>query len=353
MGDVFDSNTNKTFFTTFSDFGPKFEGQTALEIVLLSVIFICGLTGNILVILSTAMFKHMRSTSNLLLCYQSVADLCLAIFPIPITMTRITSHWTLGDVTCRIYMYLFFITGCLTLLCMCSLAIDRYLSICRPQTYNFLKIHPYWSAVLLLCISVFLNYNNLLDWRELTARSLGRNVTFCGREWVKEPKSTLSNLLFTIMFFFSPLCIVFLMHAVVWNHVRQSARRIANVRTSLGTEGTSRGSVQASVPSTTRAAQTKLLQMLIMSVILFVLMFTPFVVVDFIIMYGGGFGDSNHRAWMFTTILALANCFVNPILIYLFNVKYRACFKAVLHFRYKPPNRSLETETVISASVRQ
>ncbi|RUS84868.1 hypothetical protein EGW08_007337, partial [Elysia chlorotica] len=118
------------------------------------------------------------------------------------------------------------------------------------------------------------------------------------------------------------------MHAVVWNHVRQSARRVANV--SMRSEAAaSRSGEQGHRPaSSTRSAQSRLLQMLVLSVLLFLLMFSPYVVVDFIILYGGGLGAASHRAWMFTTILALSNCFVNPILIHVFNVKYRACFKA-------------------------
>ena len=89
---------------------------------------------NLQVILSTVLFKHMRATSNLLLCYQSAADFCLALHPLPIMVTRVTSHWVLGDLLCRSYMYTFFITGC-------EFTIIMFLRdlFCRSYMYTFFK----------------------------------------------------------------------------------------------------------------------------------------------------------------------------------------------------------------------
>ena len=72
--------------------------------VIFGVIVVCGLIGNMLVIIVVLENKQMRNTTNLLIINLALADLVFIIICVPFTAFVYASpNWSLGLVWCKIY----------------------------------------------------------------------------------------------------------------------------------------------------------------------------------------------------------------------------------------------------------
>lgn len=57
------------------------------------------------IIVSTLMYRHMRTTSNVIMSIQATCDLALCCTIPLIIVVRITRHWSLGNVACKVWMF--------------------------------------------------------------------------------------------------------------------------------------------------------------------------------------------------------------------------------------------------------
>lgn len=73
-------------------------------IVIYSVIFICDITGNSLVVAVIVMEKRMKSFTNWMLLNLAIADLAVGLFCIPLEIPlELTHEWLYGSFFCKIF----------------------------------------------------------------------------------------------------------------------------------------------------------------------------------------------------------------------------------------------------------
>ena len=81
--------------------------QTAVLLVVYSIILFLSLTGNFLVIVTLLRNRRMRTTTNILLLNLSISDILLAVFCVPFTLTGfILRDFIFGSWACKVIPYL-------------------------------------------------------------------------------------------------------------------------------------------------------------------------------------------------------------------------------------------------------
>ncbi|XP_029945205.1 growth hormone secretagogue receptor type 1-like [Salarias fasciatus] len=110
-----------------------------IELVCVTVIYIplmlCGLIGNILTILVVVLRPHMRSSTYLYLSSMAVSDLLiLLLLPLDLYKLWRPRPWPLGDLACKLTMFLSECCTFCTILHITFLSLERYLAVCWPIT---------------------------------------------------------------------------------------------------------------------------------------------------------------------------------------------------------------------------
>lgn len=120
-----------------------FQGGTPLNyytIPLLAVItvactllFLVGVTGNVMTILVVSKYRDMRTTTNLYLCSMAVSDL-LIFLCMPLDLYRMWRYrpWQFGDALCKLFQFVSESCTYSTILSITALSVERYLAICFP-----------------------------------------------------------------------------------------------------------------------------------------------------------------------------------------------------------------------------
>ncbi|XP_028654865.1 growth hormone secretagogue receptor type 1-like [Erpetoichthys calabaricus] len=97
------------------------------------LLFLVGLTGNILTILIVLLNKDMRSTTNLYLSSMALSDLFIFLL-MPIDLYKLWKYrpWNFGDFICKLFQ---FMSECCTyssILHITALSMERYFAVCFP-----------------------------------------------------------------------------------------------------------------------------------------------------------------------------------------------------------------------------
>ncbi|XP_039972409.1 growth hormone secretagogue receptor type 1-like [Xiphias gladius] len=110
-----------------------------IELVCVTAIYIplmiFGLFGNILTILVVWLRPHMRSSTYLYLSSMAVSDLLiLLLLPLDLYKLWRPRPWPLGDLACKLTMFLSECCTFCTILHITFLSLERYLAVCWPIT---------------------------------------------------------------------------------------------------------------------------------------------------------------------------------------------------------------------------
>ncbi|XP_065558801.1 QRFP-like peptide receptor isoform X2 [Artemia franciscana] len=96
-------------------------------------VFILGLFGNILIIITVSKYRRMKSVTNLFLVSLSSADLLVITICVPLKLVKLYSFsWTLGLFLCKFIHYLQMYSAICSVLTLTALSLERYYAILHP-----------------------------------------------------------------------------------------------------------------------------------------------------------------------------------------------------------------------------
>ncbi|XP_038071181.1 muscarinic acetylcholine receptor M5-like [Patiria miniata] len=103
----------------------------------LIVMIVLGSVGNGLCCYAVAKYKFLRTVPNFYITALCVSDLIMCVFVLP-PMVFNGFHedgWVLGKLICRLWIFLFSVGAMSSILVLCMVSVDRYLSIATPVKY--------------------------------------------------------------------------------------------------------------------------------------------------------------------------------------------------------------------------
>ncbi|XP_076013774.1 growth hormone secretagogue receptor a [Genypterus blacodes] len=122
-----------------------------------TLLFLVGVTGNVMTILVVSKYRDMRTTTNLYLCSMAVSDL-LIFLCMPLDLYRMWRYrpWRFGDALCKLFQFVSESCTYSTILSITALSVERYLAICFPLRAKALVTKRRVRALILLLWTVSL-----------------------------------------------------------------------------------------------------------------------------------------------------------------------------------------------------
>lgn len=124
---------NRSTFRT-SPYTPQATAAFAIAITFMMIVTIVG---NILVIIAVLTSRSLKGAQNLFLVSLAAADILVATLIIPFSLANeLQGYWAFSSIWCEIYLALDVLFCTSSIVHLCAIALDRYLSISRPVSYG-------------------------------------------------------------------------------------------------------------------------------------------------------------------------------------------------------------------------
>ncbi|KAM9323041.1 5-hydroxytryptamine (serotonin) receptor 1A b [Pholidichthys leucotaenia] len=116
---------------------------------LLGALILCSIFGNACVVAAIALERSLQNVANYLIGSLAVTDLMVSVLVLPMAaLYQVLNRWTLGQVSCDIFISLDVLCCTSSILHLCAIALDRYWAITEPIDY-MKKRTPRRAAVLI------------------------------------------------------------------------------------------------------------------------------------------------------------------------------------------------------------
>uniref|UniRef100_A0A8C8VKC1 5-hydroxytryptamine receptor 1A n=1 Tax=Pelusios castaneus TaxID=367368 RepID=A0A8C8VKC1_9SAUR len=140
----------------------------------LGALILCALLGNACVVAAIALERSLQNVANYLIGSLAVADLLVSVLVLPMAaLYQVLHKWTLGQVTCDIFIALDVLCCTSSILHLCAIALDRYWAITDPIAYVGKRTPRRAAALISLTwlIGFLISIPPMLGWRTPEDRS--------------------------------------------------------------------------------------------------------------------------------------------------------------------------------------
>ncbi|XP_076348075.1 cholecystokinin receptor-like [Tachypleus tridentatus] len=311
-------------------------------------ILLLAVVGNVLVIVTLAVNKRMRTVTNVFLLNLSVSDLLLGVFCMPFTLVGVLMReFIFGDVMCRLIPYLQAVSVSVSAWTLVSMSVERYYAICHPlksrewQTLShaYRMIGAVWVGSI-LCMLPIAVLSELQPLR-------GIDRFKCRENWPSKATEKLFNIFLDALLLVTPLLIMVITYLLItitlWRAMRPLRYR---------TEGkTNRFLLQLTSNNTFRVRQDlgerdfyaihsvnnhkkalaqkkRVIKMLFVVVLEFFICWTPIHVINTVSFFNptAVYGGLGYHGISFFQLLAYTSSCCNPITYCFMNSNFRKSF---------------------------
>lgn len=135
----------------------------------LSIFVIFGVLGNILVILSVACHRSLRTVTHYFIVNLAVADLLLSSTVLPFSaIFEMLGHWVFGRAFCDVWAAMDVLCCTASIMSLCVISVDRYIGVSYPLRYPAIVTEK--RALLALmgiwALSITISIGPLFGWKE-------------------------------------------------------------------------------------------------------------------------------------------------------------------------------------------
>ncbi|XP_068430483.1 alpha-2B adrenergic receptor-like [Clinocottus analis] len=191
---------------------------TAAFAFAITFMMVFTIVGNVLVIIAVLTSRSLKGPQNLFLVSLAAADILVATLVIPFSLANeLQGYWAFSSVWCEIYLALDVLFCTSSIVHLCAIALDRYLSISRPVSYGARRTPTRIKAAIVVVwlISAVISFPPLL--------TLDKSE---GGEEACELNSERWYILYsTIGSFFAPCVIMILVYVKIYQIAKQHTRR--------------------------------------------------------------------------------------------------------------------------------
>ncbi|XP_040914102.1 alpha-2B adrenergic receptor [Toxotes jaculatrix] len=183
----------------------------------ITFMMILTIVGNIMVIIAVLTSRSLKGAQNLFLVSLAAADILVATLIIPFSLANeLQGYWAFSSVWCEIYLALDVLFCTSSIVHLCAIALDRYLSISRPVYYSTKRTRARIKAAIIIVwlISAVISFPPLL-----TVDKTGGGTKVC-----KLNDDKWYILYSTIGSFFAPCVIMILVYVRIYQIAKQHTR---------------------------------------------------------------------------------------------------------------------------------
>ncbi|XP_043940439.1 alpha-1B adrenergic receptor [Protopterus annectens] len=137
--------------------------------LVLGIFIVFAIAGNIVVILSVACNRHLRTPTNYFIINLAIADLLLSFTVVPFSATfEIEGYWVFGRIFCDIWAAMDVLCCTASIMSLCAISIDRYIGVKYSLQYPALvtKRKAVLALLVVWVLSIVISIGPLLGWKE-------------------------------------------------------------------------------------------------------------------------------------------------------------------------------------------
>ena len=293
--------------------------QVVLECLIYGSISSTALFGNIFVLYVVYKSRRLRNVTGLFVVSLAMSDIALATLVAPQSFAAlIAGRWTSGFIACQLQGFVILFTVAVSLHTMALMSIDRYFRVVRPMKHRSFFTLPracfMVASIWLFCLIYPIPY-----------LASGRTYIFHPGKFLclKEPELT-----FRADFVYISLCISLAVlsfcYLNVFRHLRLNAKRVKNMRGASAANDDNRRNISTE--------EIRLLRTLFVTVLGYLVCWTPVLIVDFI-EKGAGYWLLSRGVYFFYTNIGLTSSSLSPIIYGGLNRTFRREYKKIFRFK--------------------
>nr|XP_056704485.1 5-hydroxytryptamine receptor 1A [Euleptes europaea] len=188
--------------------------------VVLGALILFAVLGNACVIAAIALERSLQTVANYLIGSLAVTDLMVSVLVLPMAaLYQVLGKWTLGQVTCDIFISLDVLCCTSSILHLCAIALDRYWAITDPIDYVNKRTPRRAAALISLTwlVGFLVSIPPMLGWRTPEDRSDPNACTIS-----KDPGYTIYS---TFGAFYIPLLLMLVLYGRIFKAARFRIRK--------------------------------------------------------------------------------------------------------------------------------
>ncbi|CAB3409503.1 unnamed protein product [Caenorhabditis bovis] len=297
----------------------------AVCILFYSVLCVCCIYGNVLVILVIMYFKRLRTATNILILNLAVADLFIAVFCIPFSYWQVLifddQRWLFGSVMCSLLAFLQAMSVFLSAWTLVAISFDRWMAIMfvlSPSIRLTMRKAIYlvsatWVFSILMALPLLFTTRSFL---------VDGGIEHCGEDWTYfgdsgvQVRKVYSSMVVILQYIVPQAVLI-----ITYTHI---GMKMWNSRV----PGMQNGATSKMIVDRHESVK-KLVPMVILISALFALCWLPLLLLINVIQEVYPEINSYEYIlylWWFAHGLAMLHSIVNPVVYYVRNAKFREGF---------------------------
>lgn len=293
------------------------DGGSYLRFAVCVLIMSLTIFGNLLVCFAVSIYKHLQTRTNMLLLSLALSDLLMVVSMAFNSTMILHGKWLFSRTVCTVASSLALPLCFISILHLCLLSIDRYISIKKPFKHHQLMSQ---RTVVVLIVLIWLVPSLVvnLPYADFEFRS---SVFGCLKNESHHTPS--SSFILVLIFVILPFTVLLYVYIYLFKVVRQHARRMVDVQPVTHSQHSSRN-VRLVLKQEIKSIKTFAL---VLGAFLFC--YTPFF---FLGTYASskGTGAIPPDVMWAVTWLAFCNSFCNPVVYSLRYKRFRESFRKIL-----------------------
>ena len=293
----------------------KSRRDTALTVAMVSMsalVFIVGVTGNLLVIL-TVTSKRMRSVRNLLIGNLAITDLITLTVCLPLTVVRFFASWPFGQIICSYVFPLTDVVVSVSIWTICVITFDRF----RAIVYPFAQKMSLKMTIMVIVVIWIASYSAvaapLIDLMKIR---LNGDTMICTSSWPSKTYEKGYRLMLLIVLYIIPVCLIFQCFVCIVFKIRRNMRF-------------ARLTVRDSRSLATVRRRSRVVVMMFVIFITFTICLLPIhLILTLVVFYAPALRwPSILPLFRAALLILIANSGMNPIILYMLSSEFRRGFK--------------------------
>ncbi|KAM9410684.1 G-protein coupled receptor 84-like isoform 1-T2 [Pholidichthys leucotaenia] len=143
------NRTNQSEDGLFSCYSSSVEGYRYFAVLWGCAVTVTGTVGNLMTILAFALDARLRTRFNVLIVNLAVADLLYCTILQPISAdSYLHLRWRSGQLWCRIFGLLLFVSNSVSIITLCLIAVGRYLLVAKRALFD--RVFSNYGLILLV-----------------------------------------------------------------------------------------------------------------------------------------------------------------------------------------------------------
>ncbi|XP_058488099.1 neuromedin-U receptor 2 [Solea solea] len=295
------------------------------------LIFLTGLSGNLLTCAVIAKHKKMRNPTNLYLVSLAVSDLLVLVFGMPLEIYDLWQNYPFpfGESGCYFKTFLFETICFASVLNVTALSVERYIAVVHPLKTRYLSTNQHakqvittvWAASMICAIP-----NTLLHGIFFLPERMEESAicTVLKPLWIYNMVMQIT----TVCFYFVPMMVISMLYLVMGLHLsRESRQPIGNLGKNCSNSTRRKISVENS-------RRRQVIKMLSIVVAVFGVCWAPFHIERLLWSSISQWTDLMHNIYQYVHIVSgvlfYLSSAVNPIIYSLLSTRFRESFRELM-----------------------